>query len=115
MKRAIAIVVAVSALLLASSDKAESDGPRWISLFDGRSLSGWTAEQTAKWRVADEYIVGDAGGDGWLRSRRRFRDFTLKLAFRNSPKGNSGVFLRATRESNVTDPSNPRRLRIADQ
>ena len=79
----------------------------WKALFDGRSLAGWSPEQSAQWRVASEIIVGDGGGDGWLRSEREFRDFRLRLEFRNSPKGNSGVFLRATRETNASDPSNP--------
>jgi|ERR1035437_4238298 hypothetical protein len=79
----------------------------WITLFDGRSLSGWTPEQGAKWRVSAGVLIGDAGEDGWLRSSRQFGNFLLKIEYRNSPKGNSGVFLRATKESNLGDPSNP--------
>ena len=82
-------------------------GSGWLSLFDGRSLGGWAPEQGAKWRVDSGSIVGDAGGDGWLRSERPFGDFSLKIQFRNAPKGNSGVFLRATKASNPADPSNP--------
>jgi hypothetical protein len=79
----------------------------WIKLFDGRSLNGWTPEQGAKWHVSDGDLVGDAGIDGWLRSNQQFSDFALKVEFKNMPKGNSGVFLRATQESNKEDPSNP--------
>lgn len=90
---------------------AQTSAPKesgdWISLFDGRSLTGWTPEQAAKWRVASNAVVGDSGGDGWLRSNRQFTNFILKIEYRNSPKGNSGVFLRATKESNTADPSNP--------
>ena len=86
-----------------------SDGraPGWISLFDGKSLRGWTAEQGAKWRVDRGSIVADAGDDGWLRSERQFDDFSLRIEFKNSPRGNSGVFFRTTKESNPADPSNP--------
>ena len=79
----------------------------WITLFDGRSLSGWSPEQSAKWRVAAGVLIGDAGEDGWLRSSRQFENFLLKIEYRDSPKGNSGIFLRATKESNLGDPSNP--------
>jgi hypothetical protein len=79
----------------------------WLSLFDGRSLRGWSPEQDAKWRVDNGAIVGDAGNDGWLRSDRQFGDFSLRIDFKNSPKGNSGIFLRATKDSNPSDPSNP--------
>lgn len=76
-------------------------------LFDGRSLVGWSPEGAATWRVDGGSIVGDAGGDGWLRSERQFADFSLRIEFRNSAGGNSGVFLRASRDSNRADPSNP--------
>lgn len=52
-------------------------------------------------------LIGDAGDDGWLRSEQQFENFLLRIQFRNQPKGNSGVFLRATRTSNLSDPSNP--------
>ncbi len=80
---------------------------RWIELFDGKTLAGWTAEGGARWSVAGGEIVGVTGGDGWLRSTRQFADFVLRIEFKNSAKGNSGVFFRTTKESNVADPSNP--------
>jgi hypothetical protein len=40
----------------------------WILLFDGHSLSGWTPEGAAQWRVENGALVADAGGYGWLRS-----------------------------------------------
>lgn len=89
---------------IAKSTKAPD---AWITLFDGRSLSGWTPEQGAKWRVANGVLIGDAGEDGWLRSNGQFTNFLLRIEYRDSPKGNSGVFLRATKESNLGDPSNP--------
>jgi len=87
--------------------RAEAVADGWISLFDGRSLAGWIQEQGARWTVSGGAIVGDAGDDGWLRSERQFGDFSLKIQFKNAPNGNSGVFLRATKASNTSDPSNP--------
>lgn len=84
-----------------------SSGGAWVSLFDGRSLRGWSPEQGAKWRIDSGAIVGDAGDDGWLRSDQQFGDFSLRIDFKNSPKGNSGIFFRATKGSNPSDPSNP--------
>ena len=48
------------------------------------------------WAVSRGIILG-SGGDGWLRSEKTHADFLLRLEFRNSPKGNSGVFLRASK------------------
>lgn len=108
MKRLLAVSAAAAVvMLLYSSLAAQTTHDTWLPLFDGQSLAGWTPEENAQWHVANGAIVGDAGGDGWLRSTREFADFSLKIDYRNSPKGNSGVFLRATRASNATDPSNP--------
>jgi hypothetical protein len=108
MNRLLLVLTVAFGLMRVHPQVAEqSDGGGWTSLFNSRSLTGWMPEQTAQWHVRDGAIVGDAGGDGWLRSRREFRDFAMKIDYRNSPKGNSGVFLRATRASNAADPSNP--------
>jgi hypothetical protein len=108
MIRLLVAVAVVSTLTSFNPETAaKSNDVGWTSLFGGRSLTGWTPEQTAQWHVSGGLIVGDAGGDGWLRSRRQFRDFAMKIDYRNSPKGNSGIFLRATRESKAADPSNP--------
>jgi hypothetical protein len=87
--------------------RAKAPPADWIDLFDGKSLAGWTEEQGARWSVSAGEIVGAAGSDGWLRSNREFADFVLRVEFKNSLKGNSGIFLRATKDSNPSDPSNP--------
>ncbi len=84
------------------NQKEKSDG--WKMLFDGKSLKGWSQEEAARWRVANGVLLGEAG-DGWLRSEDTFTDFLLKLDYRNSPKGNSGIFLRATKESKTPEPN----------
>jgi len=75
------------------TEKEKADG--WRLLFDGTTLDEWVAEGDARWRVADGRIIGDAGGDGWLRSREVYADFAFVVEFRNVPRGNSGIFLRA--------------------
>ncbi len=76
----------------------------WTLLFNGNSLEGWTQEGGAKWDARAGALRG-AGGDGWLRSRDRFTDFNLKCDFKNSPKGNAGIFLRASKESKPGEPN----------
>ena len=109
MKASILVCALVAFALPHAQAPSGSDDSRngWVSLFDGHSLRGWTPEQGAKWRVENGAIVGDAGDDGWLRSERQFGDFTLRIQFKNTPNGNSGVFLRTTQASNAADPSNP--------
>jgi hypothetical protein len=46
-------------------------------------------------------------GDGWLRSDQEYGNFLLQVEFKNSPKGNSGVFLRSGLTSNAKEKCNP--------
>ncbi|MBW3625428.1 MAG: DUF1080 domain-containing protein [Armatimonadetes bacterium] len=64
-------------------------------LFDGQTLNGWHEVGTKGWAVRDGTIVGPGRGGGWLRSDKEYGDFVLRLEFRNSRRGNSGVFVRA--------------------
>jgi hypothetical protein len=106
--RFLAVFAVVAGSLWGQTGSAGVHGSQgWTSLFDGRSLTGWHPEQGAKWRVSGGVLISDGGADGWLRSEHAYTDFLLKIDYRNSPRGNSGVFLRATRTSNLSDPSNP--------
>ena len=85
--------------------KAEGE---WTSLFDGKTLAGWTVQCKAAdrdrtfWRVDEGTILADSMDAGkhdyvWLVSDREYADFVLRLrflAFRDSP-GNSGVQVRS--------------------
>ena len=107
MKTKLTTILIMSASLAfgqmnALTQKEKADG--WKLLFDGRSLTGWNQEEAAKWRVVNHTILGEAG-DGWLRGDDTYSDFLLKVEYRNSPKGNSGVFLRATKESKTPEPN----------
>lgn len=104
------VVIITCALLVLSTPtrgSVEQVADRWLPLFNGHSLQGWSHEQGALWRVENGSIIGDEGEDGWLRSATQYTDFFLRIRYKNAPKGNSGVFLRATKESNISDPSNP--------
>ncbi|MCS6949082.1 MAG: DUF1080 domain-containing protein [Armatimonadota bacterium] len=69
----------------------------FISLFNGMNLEGWGEVGTPCWSVQDGVIQcsGIGEGGGWLRSDRMYRNFVLRLEYRISPGGNSGIFLRA--------------------
>lgn len=67
----------------------------WIRLFDGKTLSGWSAAGGAHWVVADGVVKAEKGASGWLRTRAAFGDFRLKLEYRvRQPDARSGVALR---------------------
>lgn len=74
----------------------------WIALFDRHSLFGWEPTSDANWRVADGVLQADAGGEGFLMTHVPFADFEFRCEYRLAPGGNSGIFLRSTR-----DPKDP--------
>lgn len=82
--------------------KEPKDGPGFEPLLDGKTLAGWQVMgNKAGWEILKRGILrSDAGrGGAWLRyAKREFGDFTLKVQWRVSLGGNSGVFVRAKRQ-----------------
>ena len=64
----------IAAALLASCALAADDKDGWISMFDGKTLTGWKANQNPEsWTVRDGCITGDgeqAICSGWCRRAR---------------------------------------------
>jgi len=50
-------------------------------LFDGTSLAGWSLVHDAQFSFKDGKLCLD-GGNGWLRTNQRFRDFALTFEWR---------------------------------
>jgi len=70
----------------------------WLLLFDGSSLAQWRSfgEDTVNegWGVENGCLTR-LGWGGDLITREQFQDFELKLEWRISDSGNSGIFIRA--------------------
>lgn len=98
---------------LSEAEKAEG----WILLFDGESTSGWKGykrdDAPGTWEVADGALfMNGADGDrdrGDLLFNQQFGDFHLKLEWKISEGGNSGIFYRGIEapELNVIYQSAP--------
>ncbi|UCH36551.1 MAG: DUF1080 domain-containing protein [Armatimonadota bacterium] len=65
-------------------------------IFNGVDLKGWQVMGTESWSVADGAMTCSGEGGGWIRSEGQYRDFTLRLEYKISPGGNSGIFIRST-------------------
>jgi hypothetical protein len=95
------------------SDRPEAiagDEPGFEKIFDGQTLNGWEGNPTY-WRVADGALVGEITPSTVLKSNTfiiwrggRPRDFELKLEYRITPEGNSGINYRS---AVVPDPVTP--------
>jgi hypothetical protein len=70
-------------------------------LFNGKDLSGWKVHGTEKWYVDNGELVCESGPDkqyGYLASEKDFKDFELKVDFKQESNGNSGVFFHSSIE-----------------
>lgn len=87
----------------------ESTG--WISLFDGKTGSGWRGYgrkdfPEGGWVVENGALVCKRGG-GDLISVEQFDDFELEFEWRVTAKANSGVMYRVVETANPTWHSGP--------
>lgn len=70
-----------------------------VNLFNGNDLTGWKINGTEKWYVENGELVCESGPDkeyGYLSTDKNFKDFILKLEFKQEANGNSGVFFRSS-------------------
>jgi hypothetical protein len=106
------IVKLIIVLVIASSfvacgpgkgKKAKVEDEGWITLFDGTSTEGWRGYNQATfpekgWEVVDGTLhcigsgMGEAGGGGDIVYDKKFSNFDLKLEWKVSEGGNSGIF-----------------------
>ena len=70
--------------------------PRFVSLFNGRDLTGWEHVNTAAdtWSVKNGLLVCSGQPIGVMRSAKQYENFVLHIEWRHmQPGGNSGVFV----------------------
>lgn len=93
MKNRFASLLMVGLLLIAGNCEAQ----KWISLFNGKDLSGWTPHGKATWSVENGALVG-VGGMGHIYTDVECTDFEVKGMFRITAdagsKSNSGFYFR---------------------
>src|SRR5579862_1208426 len=72
-------------------------GKGWISLFNGKDLTGWVKNGQEKWMVEDGTILGEStvGHYGYLTTEKTYANFVLRVKFKPETDGNSGVFTRS--------------------
>lgn len=104
---------AAGAYVPKQSDRAQpltGDEPGYVSIFDGKSLDGWKGSPTY-WRVENGCLVGEIKPETVVKSNTfiiwqggKPRDFELKLEYRITALGNSGINYRSVV---ITDPVTP--------
>ncbi len=91
-------------LLLPASTRSEEPNDGFVSMFNGKTLEGWSVsspEAAKAWYVEDGLIVGEgAKGRSYLiyDRNREISDFEMKFSYRFPGKGNSGVNIRSRKD-----------------
>jgi len=69
----------------------------WVSLFDGKTLSGWTKAGNAasKWEVVDGVIVGSGPASMLYSPKGDYKNFRFRAEVKINDHGNSGMYFRS--------------------
>ncbi len=94
-RTAAALVWLLSSLFTAAGLLAAEPEGKWVSLFNGKDLDGWTKVHDVDFQVVDGNLRL-VKGMGWLRTDKEYQNFVLEFEWRALvDKYDSGVFLRA--------------------
>jgi hypothetical protein len=110
-----ALVVAKQAYVPKQSDRPEpleADEAGFTSMFDGKTLNGWEGDPTY-WRVADGLMTGEITPETRIKSNTFIiwrggepEDFELKVDYRITAAGNSGINYRSVSVPDKVTPAN---------
>jgi 3-keto-disaccharide hydrolase len=68
----------------------------WISMFDGKTLTGWKAnENPESWKAVDGAIVGDGERSHLFWMERECENCEFRAEVKLNHSGNSGMYVRA--------------------
>ena len=101
--------MAVFAILLSPAQSQEPrkklPGEDWVSIFNGKDLTGWVKIGNESWTVEDGLIHGRGVTKdyGYLQTEKSYRDFQLSLKFACEGDGNSGVFFHTAFKPGTAD------------
>jgi hypothetical protein len=92
--------------------KLAEDEAGFVSIFDGKTLDGWEGNPTY-WRVEEGCLVGEITPATVIKSNTfiiwrggRPKDFELKLDYRITSGGNSGINYRSSVVPDLVTPAN---------
>jgi len=105
--RLMSCVLILCGAALAQGTRAKLPNEQWVSLFNGKDLSGWVEVGREKWTVEDGTIHGQGITKeyGYLKTAKNYKDFELSLRFRCEADGNSGVFFHVDFKPGTADVS----------
>ena len=91
-----AVILVAACISTAAAQTAPVPGKDgWISMFDGKTLDGWKAnENPGSWKAVDGAIVGDGPASHLFWMERECEDCEFRAEVKLNHSGNSGMYLR---------------------
>lgn len=88
------------AVLAALGTGASADEGKWVSLFDGKDLKGWTTAEggTGNWKVVDGAITCTGPASHLFTERGDYKNFRYKAEISINDGGNSGMYFRTQKK-----------------
>jgi hypothetical protein len=87
--------LALGVTLVAAQDEPVPGKDGWISMFDGKTLDGWKAnENPESWKVVDGTITGDGERSHLFWMTRECENCEFRAEVKLNHSGNSGMYIR---------------------
>ena len=106
MKRLLLAVMPILAVVIVGeSEHAAAQAPvGFVSLFNGRDLTGWKVPEGDKghWKVVDGVLFFDGDGEN-ICTAKDCEDFELLVDWKIGPAGDSCIFLRGCPQVQIID------------
>src|SRR4026209_861334 len=119
MRHSLPALLLASAAVVFGFQAARAPRPKpyetgWVSLFNGKDLTGWVKVGNEKWEVENGTIHGQGITKeyGYLRTEQTYKDFHMSLRFKCEADGNSGVFFHYDFKPGTADVSKGLQLEI---
>ncbi len=100
-----ALAVFLVATSTVSTTYLHAQEDKWVSLFDGKSLTGWekVGDEKSQWEVKDGELQGSGAASMLVNTSGPYKNFRYRAEVKINDKGNSGLYFRATRKPGFTD------------
>jgi hypothetical protein len=108
-RRAVQMTLALAVLGFAATyiaPQAASQETGWITLFDGKSMDGWSPVGESNWHIEDGVLIADKLGSkelAYLVNNNSYKNFIVRVEFWSSDDANSGIYFRCLDPKKPTD------------
>jgi hypothetical protein len=95
----IALGLSLTATSEAKAQNQSASKGEWVSLFDGKTLSGWemielgNRKGASKWEVKDGAIVGTGQASMLFSPKGHYQNFRFRAEIKINDRGNSGMYI----------------------